>query len=352
VEDDLAGRKEATTLIGEPEINAKLVSPQDGWMTVTYGHGVALADTYVYRTHDGGATWSETGQLTGAMWYPCAQEYLDDLRAIVAIGLFSDAPVFTTADGGFSWVKADLHLTGAYWEVRSISAAGSLVSMQMGSNRTEQMWTVISTDGGVTWLTDCGTYRVGLLPGAQADTLDLTLERDGNRTVLRTLRLDEDYQDPGDVTLLPFTDILGHDGFVLSFASFGRVWYMNHYYAVDGDAAACIAESWGFGGSDDYAADLDGDGVKELVCNVTFGADGVQEAYVYRAKDGKTEFASCTAAAGLPEYQLSRPASSHYDPETQIVTYTYQLQGKEEQTMERKLDYGALKFAAFAPSEP
>lgn len=52
--EDLAGRDTATTLFGEPGISMQMVDAQNGWLAATYGHGVGGADTYVYRTHDGG----------------------------------------------------------------------------------------------------------------------------------------------------------------------------------------------------------------------------------------------------------------------------------------------------------
>ena len=55
------------------------------------------------------------------------------------------------------------------------------------------------------------------------------------------------------------------------------------YYAVipDSDTSFRIAESFGFT-IDDHIADLDGDGVTELVCNCQYGADGHESVYVYR----------------------------------------------------------------------
>ena len=55
------------------------------------------------------------------------------------------------------------------------------------------------------------------------------------------------------------------------------------YYAVipGSDTSFRIAESFGFT-IDDHIADLDGDGVTELVCNCQYGADGHESVYVYR----------------------------------------------------------------------
>ncbi len=78
-----------------------MVSANDGWLAATYGNGVANADTYIYRTHDGGKTWNETTQIKEAMWYPNQVLFLDNQHAIVAIGLFVDAPIFKLLMAGW-----------------------------------------------------------------------------------------------------------------------------------------------------------------------------------------------------------------------------------------------------------
>ncbi len=89
------------------------------------------------------------------------------------------------------------------------------------------------------------------------------------------------------VSTEPFADILGFDGVrVTETLSFG--WSERTYYAVDGGGNKTpIAESFGWGGPEDCAVDLDGDGQEELVCTVTYNADGAQRVYVYqRRADG------------------------------------------------------------------
>ena len=79
--------------------------------------------------------------------------------------------------------------------------------------------------------------------------------------------------------------------------------------------------------------DLDGDGVRELVCSVTYMADGVPAVLVYRLVDGEIRQAEASA---VPEdiYQNapppSGPAWTTYDPETNIVTTSLQFPGEEE----------------------
>ncbi|SMC37589.1 M56 family metallopeptidase [Papillibacter cinnamivorans] len=153
---DLAGRGEATTLIGDPEITIRLVSAKDGWLTATYGRGVAAADTYIYRTHDGGKTWTETGQLTEAHWWPCAMAFTDNKRAVIAVGIFCDAPIFCTRDGGETWSLAKLPFSEGIWEAQSIGSDGEKLTMTVtdksGSGGTQIL---TSGDGGATWeLTD------------------------------------------------------------------------------------------------------------------------------------------------------------------------------------------------------
>ncbi|MBQ8247222.1 MAG: M56 family metallopeptidase [Lachnospiraceae bacterium] len=76
-----------------------------------------------------------------------------------------------------------------------------------------------------------------------------------------------------------FQDVLGYDGYLITTGN-GGPHMTTTYYAVEGDKAFIIATSWGFE-REDYFYDLDGDGVRELICNVCWG-DGVCDALIYR----------------------------------------------------------------------
>jgi len=56
------GRNEAVALEGASDVWAKLVSPTDGWLVAWCGRGAAAADSYVYKTEDGGMNWEEVEQ--------------------------------------------------------------------------------------------------------------------------------------------------------------------------------------------------------------------------------------------------------------------------------------------------
>lgn len=71
------------------------------------------------------------------------------------------------------------------------------------------------------------------------------------------------------------------------------------YYRLLGDGSVVpLAESWGYqnvGYADrkpfdgDFFADLDGDGVTELICPVCYSADGAQDVFIYRLAGGGSE---------------------------------------------------------------
>lgn len=67
---------------------------------------------------------------------------------------------------------------------------------------------------------------------------------------------------------------------------------------LDDGSAVPLAESWGYedvGCADrkpfdgDFFADLDGDGVTELICPVCYSADGAQDVFIYRLAGGGSE---------------------------------------------------------------
>jgi hypothetical protein len=81
--------------------------------------------------------------------------------------------------------------------------------------------------------------------------------------------------------------------------------FTNYYIAQAGGQETCIAENWGWK-RDDTAVDLDGDGVKELVCNVEYDTDDpsglvVCRVVVYRlAADGSVECADPLELLDVP----------------------------------------------------
>lgn len=91
------------------------------------------------------------------------------------------------------------------------------------------------------------------------------------------------YIDSETMRRVSFNDLLGYDGYFITKKDCTPM--ETTYYAVEGEETFIIAKSWGFERKD-YFRDVDGDGVRELLCNVCWG-DGVQDTLIYRRfKDG------------------------------------------------------------------
>lgn len=149
-EQDLAGRDQAETLV-DCEHWIGMTSAENGWLVASVGAGVAHADTYVYRTHDGGRTWQETGRPEEALWYPSCVAFLDDDRAIMGIGRLNGAPVYMTEDGGETWSELELPLPddGLTYEVGGIVFYGACGVITL---YRENGYTAVTTDDyGKTW---------------------------------------------------------------------------------------------------------------------------------------------------------------------------------------------------------
>ena len=86
------------------------------------------------------------------------------------------------------------------------------------------------------------------------------------------------YIDSETMRRVSFHDLLGYDGYFITKKDCTPM--QTTYYAVEGDETFIIAQSWGFE-REDYFRDVDGDGVRELLCNVCWG-DGVQDTLIYR----------------------------------------------------------------------
>lgn len=87
------------------------------------------------------------------------------------------------------------------------------------------------------------------------------------------------YIDSENMRRVSFHDVLGYDGYFIIRKD--SVPMITTYYAVEGDETFIIARSSGFDRREDYFIDLDGDGIRELVCNVCW-SDGGQDVHIYR----------------------------------------------------------------------
>lgn len=139
---DLAGRNGATTLEGNPDVQGELVTQTNGWLVVTYTRG----DTYVYRTEDGGCTWTETN-APDLVYVPGVVGFINEDHLIIAEKLFAGAPVFITKDGGESWEQ--IEMPDELAEVKSIDVTREKIIMS--AQNGDEEWEITSFDLGDTW---------------------------------------------------------------------------------------------------------------------------------------------------------------------------------------------------------
>lgn len=146
----------------------------------------------------------------------------------------------------------------------------------------------------------------------------------------------------------PFVDILGYNGvMVTKAASYG--WSQRTYYTIAANGSrAPIAESFGWEEPEDYSVDLDGDGRRELACNVSFGGDGARRAYVYqRRSDGI--YRGEVSPEGVPGYTGGGAVSwwSEYDPEAGCLYLYYFDAEREQDTALAVTDLSGLAFSPY-----
>ena len=158
---DLAGRNEATDLVGLLSGTGGMVDGLNGWFVFTIGPTAGNADTYVYRTHDGGRTWTETGRPTMVSetetvhWFPSCACFVTDEIGFLGFSHFNGAPVFRTTDGGATWERITLPLSDQEWELSKMYSAGSNVLAVMTGYRSGEPESALlfSRDAGETWET-------------------------------------------------------------------------------------------------------------------------------------------------------------------------------------------------------
>ena len=169
---DLAGRNEATDLVGLLTGTGGMVDGLNGWFVFTIGPAAGNADTYVYRTHDGGRTWTETGRPTMVSetetvhWFPSCACFVTDKIGFLGFSHFNGAPVFRTTDGGATWERITLPLSDESWELSKMYSSGSSVLAVMTGYRSGEPESALlfSRDSGQTW-------EILELPQPQYDSL-------------------------------------------------------------------------------------------------------------------------------------------------------------------------------------
>lgn len=131
------------------------------------------------------------------------------------------------------------------------------------------------------------------------------------------------------------TGVLGFDVCRIEMEEITPSEYVWRYYVEVDGKDVCVASADGYDGPEAWSRDLDGDGVPELLCNVTYG-DGAEQVRVYRNNNGVIEEGwiresyyedrfgwTDIGMGGISSYPVEK-----YDPERGVITATdYYTQG-------------------------
>jgi len=150
-------------------------SATGGWLAQESG-----GRTTLYRSSDGGATWS--ARLTYAGGLP-SQVLVDANGTGIAVGgqptgAAADLVLFRTQDGGTSWKRVDAPLTAPAWGIPFfIDASRGWVLVSLGPDSAE----IVSTrDGGATWSAGPAFNDRANFPGLSSVRLRIVWTADGH----------------------------------------------------------------------------------------------------------------------------------------------------------------------------
>ena len=147
-----------------------------------------------------------------------------------------------------------------------------------------------------------------------------------------------------------FADLLGCSGYI-STEEGAAGWKLRSYYADTVNGPQLMAESFGYT-HEDYAMDFNGDGVRELITNNTYGADGVRQTYVYRREGAIIYFGELSAEGFADFNDWGAGASwSEFDPREEVFRLHYSTKNNTMATVEYK-DIDAFRFAKFVDLAP
>lgn len=136
------------------------------------------------------------------------------------------------------------------------------------------------------WQIPVEDYEISLRDGTEENTLEVWVHKGDKEWSVLSFDTTNDYRTPEDISADTFEDILGHNGFrIHQYFMMGSSleFCETDYFAVD-EEPIHLAYSWGAWenrNSNDYSVDVDGDGCKELICNVQWLADGAEDALIY-----------------------------------------------------------------------
>lgn len=147
------------------------------------------------------------------------------------------------------------------------------------------------TAGTIYWTVSVDDYKVSLQDEIPDASLKLVVHKGSMERVIQVYEKKLDYNSPEEFTAKAFENLLGHNGFCVyeDFQGFG---YLANYYAIEEDGEPILlAASWTLpdghaNGPTDHMIDLDGDGDRELICNVMYLADGACRTLIYHYEDG------------------------------------------------------------------
>lgn len=175
-------------------------------------------------------------------------------------------------------------------------------------------------------------YEVVLKDLVPGESLQVVIKEGEKELLLGTYQKDKDYKEPSEYFAETFEKLFGYNGFCLSIPN--GVGYSSTYYAVENGEILLLAESWGnFYDKEnvDFQVDIDGDGEKELICNVTWLADGAQRTRIYRYENGRVY---CGNGEDMLDEAYDNfgvgSLSSRYDPEKNVISISYWKEDKND----------------------